>query len=425
MQIVLELPLNRRITKKEEQTYLELPFAVGTAVERIEVKYTYESRDGAAVIDIGLRSPERIIGWSGGARESFFTALGKATPGYLAGPIAAGEWKVLLGAYRVPDGGCEVHVEVKLFHKHPRWIRGDLHMHSVHSDGAYTIGEAMQSCKDKGLEFMALTDHNNASQNIAALAADDQLVLIPGVELTSYKGHCNLLGHPDALDDFRILTPEQARRELQQATDKGAFISLNHPFCTNCPWELGFDLPFDAVEVWNGPWRPINRAAVNWWQEQLASGQKIIAVGGSDTHRVEPHARHGTPTAYVRSEAESQEEILRGIRAGHVVLSSGTCGTFIGLSIGEAGVGDTVIVDSRQEYELVVQVAGAAGDLVQLWSDRGIEQEWSVESGGEYTLPVLTDRLFYRAEAIRHLTEMNITVTVCLTNPVYLRKPEQ
>ncbi|MEK4325062.1 CehA/McbA family metallohydrolase [Paenibacillus sp. FSL R7-0297] len=423
MQIISELSLNRRIVKEEEQTYIEIPFAAGAAVEKIEVNYTYERQNGAAVIDIGLRSPERIVGWSGGARESFFTGLGKATPGYLAGPIAAGEWKVLLGAYRVPEGGCEVRMDVKLFHEHSRWMKGDLHMHSVHSDGSYTTREAIQSCRDKGLEFMAFTDHNNASQNLATLAADEQIVLIPGVELTSYKGHCNLLGHPDALDDFRILTPEQARGVLQRAADKGAFISLNHPFCSNCPWELGFDLPYDAIEVWNGPWRPINETAVRWWQEQLASSRKIIAVGGSDTHRIEPYVAHGTPTTYVRSEAESKEAILRGIRAGRVVLSSGTNETFIELSIGEAGVGDTVIVDSQQqEYELVIQVSGAAGDLVQLWSDRGVEQEWNVESGGDYTFPVLTDRLFYRAEASRYRAEANMTVTTCLTNPVYLRK---
>ncbi|MRN53904.1 CehA/McbA family metallohydrolase [Paenibacillus monticola] len=417
--------MHRSIAKEEEKTYIEVPFAVDSFVERIEVKYTYEHQDGTTVIDIGLRSPERIMGWSGGARDSFFVGLGKATPGYLAGPILAGEWNVLLGAYRVPEGGCEVRIELKLFREHPRWMKGDLHMHSVHSDGTYTIAEAIESCKEKGLEFMAFTDHNNASQNFSTLAADDQIVLIPGVELTSYKGHCNLLGELDALDDFRILTSEQAVATLQRAADHGAFISLNHPFCSNCPWELGFDLPYDAIEVWNGPWRPINETAVRWWHQQLVSGRKLIAVGGSDTHRLDLHVAHGTPTSYVRSAAESKDAILRGIRAGHVVLSFNTNETFIDLSIGEAGVGDTVIVDQQQRFELAVKVIGAAGDRVQLWSDRGVEQEWVVETEGEYAFPVLADRLFYRAEASRYLAEWNMTITSCLTNPVYLRKLQE
>jgi len=398
---------------------------VDCRIERIEVEYTYERRDEETVIDIGLRSPERIVGWSGGARASFFVGLAKATPGYLAGPILAGEWNVLLGAYRVPEGGCWVNIELKLVQEHTRWMKGDLHMHSVHSDGSYTIAEAIQLCKEKGLEFMAFTDHNNASQNLSTLAADEQIMLIPGVELTSYKGHCNLLGQLDALDDFRILTPEQAAGALRRAADKGAFISLNHPFCPDCPWELGFDVPYDAIEVWNGPWRPLNETAVHWWHKQLVVGRKLIAVGGSDAHRPHPHVAHGTPTTYVRSEAESKDAILRGIRAGRVVLSFDVNETFIDLSIGGTGVGDTVNVDGQQRFELAVNVMGAAGDRVQLWSDRGVEQEWVVENEGEYSFPVPADRLFYRAEASRYLAEWNLTITSCLTNPIYLRKSQE
>ncbi len=422
MEIISTLSLNRWIAKEEEKTYLELPFMVEGQIERIEVQYSYERRDGSTVIDIGLRSPERIVGWSGGARNSFFVGLDKATPGYLAGLLPTGEWHVLLGAYRVPDGGCEVKVELKIVRNHSRWMKGDLHMHGVHSDGSYSIAAAIQSCKDKGLEFMAFTDHNNASQNLSTLAADDQLVLIPGVELTSYKGHANLLGQLDALDDFRILTPEQAAAALGGAADKGALVSLNHPFCPDCPWELGFDVPYDAIEVWNGPWRPLNETAVRWWQEQLASGRRLVAIGGSDTHGENPHVAHGTPTTYVRAEAESKEEILRAIRQGRVVLSFNTDETFIDLSIGEAGVGDTAIVDEQKEYELTVKISGAAKDNVQLWSDRGLEREWTVDNEGAFSFLVSSDRMFYRVEASRHLAEIDMTITSCLTNPIYLQR---
>ncbi|WP_438351183.1 CehA/McbA family metallohydrolase [Paenibacillus sp. FA6] len=426
MEIISTLSLNRWIAKEEEKTYIEVPFAVEGRIERIEVQYTYEHSDGTTVIDIGLGSPERIVGWSGGARDSFFVGLGKATPGYLAGLIPAGEWYVLLGAYRVPEGGCRVQINLKFVHNHPRWMKGDLHMHGVHSDGSYSIADAIQSGKDRGLEFMAFTDHNNASQNLSTLAADDQLVLIPGVELTSYKGHANLLGQLDALDDFRVLTPEQATATLQRAADMGAFVSLNHPFDPDCPWELGFDVPYDAIEVWNGPWRPLNETAVRWWQEQLVSGRKLVAIGGSDTHRPHPYVAHGIPTTYVRAEAESKEEILRAIRQGRVVLSFNTDETFIDLSIdlsiGKAGVGDTVIVDEEKEYELAVRITGAAGDKVQLWSDQGLEQEWIVANEGIYFFPVEADRLFYRVESNRHLADLDLTITSCLTNPIYIHR---
>lgn len=420
MSVVSAQTLKRWIAKEEEKTYIEIPFAVEGAVERIEVLYAYDRSDGPAVVDIGLRSPERIVGWSGGARETFFVGLDTATPGYLAGPIPEGEWRILLGAYRIPPGGCEVRIELKLAYKHPRWIKGDLHMHGVHSDGSYTIADSIQSCKEKGLAFAAFTDHNNASQNLATLAADDRIVLIPGVELTSYKGHANLLGALDALDDFRVLTSEQAAEALRRAAGKGALISLNHPFCPDCPWELGFDVPYDAIEVWNGPWRPLNETAVHWWQEQLAAGKKIVAIGGSDTHAPHPLVAHGTPTTYVKADAESKEAILQAIRDGRVVLSFGVNETFIDLSLGSAGIGETVNVRGESDLQLTVNVRGAAGDRIELWSDRGIEQEWDVEEEGEFTMRVQADRLFYRAEAKRFLPQWNRTITSCLTNPIYI-----
>ncbi|MBB6731720.1 CehA/McbA family metallohydrolase [Cohnella zeiphila] len=420
MSVVTTHLLTRRIVKEEEKSYLEIPFPVQDDAERIEVAYVYDRSDGRTVVDIGIRSPERIVGWSGGARESFFVGLGKATPGCLAGPLPEGDWHILLGAYRIPESGCEVRIEIAITHKHPRWIKGDLHMHGVHSDGSYTVADAIRSCKEKGLAFAAFTDHNNASQNLSTLAADDGLVLIPGVELTSYKGHANLLGAMDALDDFRVLTPEQASDALRRAADKGSLVSLNHPFCNDCPWELGFDVPFDAIEVWNGPWRPLNEAAVQWWQEQLSAGRKIVAIGGSDTHAPHLLVIHGTPTAYVKAGAESGDEIMQAIRGGRVVLSFAPNETFIDLSLEGIGVGETANVRDRDEWELTVSVSGAKGDRVQLWSDRGIEREWDVEEQGEFTMRVPAGRLFYRAEAKRFLPEWDRTITACLTNPIYL-----
>ncbi|RED51178.1 CehA/McbA family metallohydrolase [Cohnella lupini] len=411
------------ISQEAEKTYLEIPFKVEGSVERIEISYQYERSDGKTVIDIGLRSPERIVGWSGGARQSFFVGLEKATPGYLAGAIPEGNWAILLGAYRIAEEGVSVQVEIKHIYMHPRWLKGDLHLHSVHSDGSYSIAESIRISKEKGLDFIALTDHNNASQNKSTLASDDEILLIPGVELTNYKGHANLLGHPDALVDFRVMTAEQASSELRQAADKGAFVSLNHPFCDDCPWEFGFDVPFDAVEVWNGPWRPINERAVHWWQEQLSAGKRIVAIGGSDTHSPHPYVVHGRPTAYVKSESESTGGILAGMRRGRVVLSSGPEETFVDLAIDKAGVGDEwIVAGGQEELELKVEVSRAKGDRLILWSDQGVEREWKAEGNDEFKFTLPSDRLFYRVESYRYSQDYEMEIATCLTNPIYLRR---
>lgn len=39
-------------------------------------------------------------------------------------------------------------------------IKGDLHMHTTWSDGAYSIEEMIEACRKKGYEYMAITDHS-------------------------------------------------------------------------------------------------------------------------------------------------------------------------------------------------------------------------------------------------------------------------
>ncbi|MCH1627322.1 DNA polymerase/3'-5' exonuclease PolX [Fredinandcohnia quinoae] len=39
-------------------------------------------------------------------------------------------------------------------------IKGDLHMHTTWSDGAYTIEEMAEACRKKGYKYMAITDHS-------------------------------------------------------------------------------------------------------------------------------------------------------------------------------------------------------------------------------------------------------------------------
>ncbi|REE92830.1 hypothetical protein A8990_103132 [Paenibacillus taihuensis] len=379
------LVLRRWIGKEEERTYLEVPFLIDGEVERIDISYRYErGGEEAAVVDIGLRSPDRIVGWSGGARDTFFLGKEKATPGYLCGSIVNGEWSVLLGAYKIPSSGLEVVVEVELSLRRGRWMKGDLHMHSVHSDGSYTIEQAKQSCRERGLEFMALTDHNTISQNQAALAPDEQLLIIPGVELTSYYGHANVFGAPETLRDFRIVSADQAAEVLADTRERGGFVSLNHPFCPACPWELGFGEQYDAIEVWNGPWRALNEQAVAWWQGQLEHGRRIVALGGSDTHRIDRFVKHGRPTASVWTESDSVSGLLEGIRLGRVVLSFDPDETCMNMTSGKYGIGDFIPSDELEAVSgvpLTIDIYGARGDRVALWSDRGIEAVWDIGIG--------------------------------------------
>lgn len=72
----------------------------------------------------------------------------------------------------------------------------DLHNHSTHSDGAWSVKELMDNAIAQGIDIMALTDHDSVFGIEEALEYASQvgLRIIPGIELsTYYKGepvHC-------------------------------------------------------------------------------------------------------------------------------------------------------------------------------------------------------------------------------------------
>ncbi len=316
----------RRIERQEQSSYVEIPFEMPAGVEELHVSYEVQSHGEAkAVIDLGVRDVHRVRGWSGGARSGFRIGREQATPGYLPGGLEPGGWAVLHNAYQVPEEGCTVTVTVELVTESPRWLKGDLHMHSVHSDGSFTLEENAAEMERLGCDFLAMTDHNTCSQNFA-YPRGTGLVMIPGMEVTTNFGHANLLGVADPLDDFRVAGQEDVNRRLRTARERGASIVLNHPHCDYCPWLWDFTVDHDWVEVWNGPWRESNNRALQWWDGQLRKGRRLVAVGGSDTHRPDPFVRHGSPTTFVYAESRTVQGILAGIAKGRVCMAYGPQG---------------------------------------------------------------------------------------------------
>lgn len=418
-----ELQLEQRIGACEQGRYLEVPFRVPERTERIEIFCTVLTPGtGKSVIDLGIRDGERMRGWSGGARQGFFIGLHRATPGYQAGTLASGEWAVVLGTHRVAPEGCTVHIEVRMQITEPRWLCGDLHLHTEHSDGIFTLEETILMARSAGLDYIALTDHNATSQNEAS-GWREGLLLIPGMELTTGRGHCNLYGVSDPLKDFRTVSVEQLKERLAEARAAGAYISLNHPHDPDCGWQWGYDVEHDWVEIWNGPWREANARTLAWWQEQLVAGRRITAVAGSDTHRPHPYIRHGWPTAWVLADGSSARHILDAVHQGRVTLSYAPEGPFAAISCGNVLMGGEWSEELNEGPPLLhLQMKRlAAGDDVLLWSEGGQEYAITVEADGELDLErELPLRSFWRAEIWRPLAEAGgEKVLVAATNPVY------
>jgi hypothetical protein len=397
-------------------------FALPDQAQRLEVAYQYESLgEGPCIIDLGLRDEKRVRGWSGGARTEFFIEMTSATPGYLPGALVEGVWAVLLGAYRVPAEGCIVKVKVTVKKASGGWLLGDLHSHTFHSDGTYSLEDAVAIMKEAGCDFLATTDHNTVSQNFAHPQGSG-LVMIPGMELTTYFGHSNFLGVPEPVKDFRVTCKNDVMDRLKEAKGNGALRVINHPYCDYCAWEWGMDADAEAVEIWNGPWRPANQRALNWWQEQLESGRRIPAVGGSDTHRPDPYVKHAWPSTWVYAQARTKEAILAGISAGRVYMSFAPFGPRLQLQSGKYCIGDKVPA-SEATNRVSIQLENVLpNDVIRFITDKGQSDEWVVADSNASTWSIAWERRdyhFMRVEVWRFFQEFNAVCPALLSNPIF------
>jgi PHP domain len=322
--------------------YLPVPVPDGCCGLRAELEY---DRPGA-VLDLGCIGPGGFRGWSGGARRSFVITPDAATPGYLPGVLEPGTWHVVIGLHRVPPAGTEYRLTAEvsttpgelaaapppeplppLADRPPRrdlpaspgrrWLAGDLHTHTVHSDGAMTVPELARFAVGQGLDFIAVTDHNTVSHHaeLPATGAAHGITLLPGQEVTVQAGHANVLGDVGWID-FR----EPADSWLEAAERGGGLMSVNHPIGGDVSWTLPMTRRPPLAEIWHWSWLDTHwTMPFAWW---LAWDPAAIPVGGSDWHRPGADAPPGTPTTWVECEDNTPEALLDGLRAGRTAISA-------------------------------------------------------------------------------------------------------
>jgi energy-coupling factor transporter ATP-binding protein EcfA2/histidinol phosphatase-like PHP family hydrolase len=87
-----------------------------------------------------------------------------------------------------------------------RFVRADLHVH-LNPDGvdepAHTAAEYIEAAVNRGIEVLAITDHNTTRNVRPALKAarGKPILVLPGIEVGSRDGHLIALFGPDGLDE--------------------------------------------------------------------------------------------------------------------------------------------------------------------------------------------------------------------------------
>jgi hypothetical protein len=434
------LHLSIHVDRSQQGTYFMLPFQVPEGIDSIALCYRYDRRPASEqvvdrgaftarpevnIIDLGLIDPTGAqVGASGSDKTEITVSEARATPGYRPCPILPGEWQILVGAYKVAPEGVTVEYEVTLRPKARRLLKGDLHAHTLASDGVHTAEELAWKAKRNGLDFVAITDHNQFATS-DALPRLEGVTLIPGVEWTHYLGHASFLGVDRPYDGtFATNTPEEARVRFDAARQRGALIVVDHPFDPTCGFHFDIALlPHDCIEVWNGPMRESNLHAIGFWHQLLCAGEKIPACGGSDFHRDTPFIFLGGPTMCVFSESAGASDILAAVKAGHGFLTFAPNGPSLELTAGEAIMGDTV--DWRGQKEVRIWAQGlCAGDVLRVATGKATETLFSAPSDGDILLTYSMEAPgFVRAEILRSFLPGVPALPAVVSNPVFFEGP--
>ena len=363
--------LSGDVTRADFQTYKEIPFSVPRGVTSITVEFAYTGKENRTVIDLGLRDPKGQRGWSGGNKSKFNVGEFDATPSYMPGSIQPGDWILVLGIPNIREGQT-AHYEADVtlsstpppprarpplpadpvISSDPGWRRGDFHSHTGHSDGSCddgsgtrapcSIEETARAARDARLDFIAITDHNTFSHRDPMRETQrgfPSLLLIPGTEITTFRGHANAIGVSAPLE-FELGSPRlPAVRDLQANVDQqGAILSINHPgqpsgeICMGCGW-TAMDTDWSriaAVEVINGSGAPGRKpegpmSGIVFWENLLRQGYRITAIGGSDNHdptdrKGERQSPIGSPTTVVWTNELSQKGVIEGVKSGRVFI---------------------------------------------------------------------------------------------------------
>lgn len=347
----------------DEKRHITHVFNVGEGAQdlRICLRYAHGPAELGNMLTVTLFDPAGFRGEchrSGNLTDDVLTHelsinTLRASPGFIAGPMHAGEWHVVINAHRISDT-CLYQLDIDtsnianssdptdpsdltdladLTGLKTGWLRGDLHAHTFHSDGHWDAEALIAWAESNQLDFVTLSDHNTTSGLTEfQRAAKGKIIALGGMELTTFYGHALAL-NLDRWIDWRMNDHRNMRDIAGEVMQAGGTFIIAHPhavgdpICTGCHWDYNDMLPGSAkmVEVWNGgTWanESYNELGLAQYYRWLNDGHRLVATAGTDIHG-QPSGNDPFGFNVIFAQVGTPAALFDGLRAGHVFLSSG------------------------------------------------------------------------------------------------------
>ncbi len=225
-----------------------------------------------------------------------------------------------------------------------RWFKGNLHTHTLKSDGDASPEKVARWYGRHGYDFLTLTDHDRLTLvgHPHGRGGSTIPLLIPGEEVLVRSPEVDTEVHINAIGISRRVEPivaEELLPAIQANIDAvlaaGGITSINHP---NFSWAIDHDIisrltGTSLFEVFNGepsvnmygaPGRPSNEQI---WDNVLSAGKLIFGVATDDSHNYLDFSpglsNPGRGWVMVRATQLTEEVIVEALSLGNFYASTG------------------------------------------------------------------------------------------------------
>lgn len=312
----------------------------------------------------------------------------------------------------------------------------NLHIHSTYSDGSGTHAEIVDAALTAGLDVVITTDHNVFVNGLEGYYQKDErrVLLMIGEEIHDQtaepqKNHLLAIGSSRELAEFA----ENPQQLIDGVLDAGGLAFIAHPIDPAAPafgepdiswvnWEVD---NYTGIELWNGmsEFKSLLRdwfravfyafnpklvargplpATLAKWDQLLATGNKVVAIGGSDAHAFKvsigpirrilyPYLFHFgavnthifVPQALVGDASQDSRMIIAALRQGHAFIGYDLPAATRGFRFSAQGedesviMGDEIVLKNgvtlqiylpqRAECQLIKD-----GEVIKTWHKREI-----------------------------------------------------
>ena len=158
-------------------------------------------------------------------------------------------------------------------------LKIDLHVHTCYSiDAGTTPEEVVTYSKKHGLDGVAITDHDTL-KGALKLTNQKELLVIPGIEITTLDGHVLALNVRE-----EVLPRMPLSETIRRIHELGGIAVAAHPktLYKGIGQQIASSLGFDAIEVINSSAFPFFFST--YLSRKVALRLNLPQVAGSDAH---------------------------------------------------------------------------------------------------------------------------------------------